>query len=533
MEQLYDLFLFLSDQIAGFNISLSWEGIRVFFEQQFPEHLIDFFKTPVAFRALFASAMVGLMCGMLGCFIVLRNMALIGDALSHAVLPGVVVAFVIFGNTALGIFTGAVIAGLIAAIGITWLQQNINTKNDAAIGIVFTAMFAIGVMGISKISKAESGVHVPDLTDFLFGNVLSVSPQDVNLTFGIMIYVILSIIIFYRFLFATTFQPVIAETMGISTKIIHYYLMLLLSVAVVASLTTVGVILVVAMLITPAATALLLTNRLHWAIAFAGIIGVLATVVGFILAVLLNTTPGPAMTVIATLFYLLAALFSPSKGLVFRIFRKRKLQTKIQLEDTLKQALKLNSKGDLSFSTLLDKLEFNKSALRARLKTLQKNGFVTFSNNQVILTPEGQKEATKMVRAHRLWETYLVQEIGLTEEQIHEDAEKYEHLLTEELLDEVDLKLGFPTTDPHGSPIPKKLGIPDFPLINLPLLKNAKIAQQQVNEHITAQLWKLGLLPNTSFTIKNIEEKFIELEMEGKTIQLPKRLAQQVNILSQ
>jgi Mn-dependent DtxR family transcriptional regulator/Fe2+ transport system protein FeoA len=325
---------------------------------------------------------------------------------------------------------------------------------------------------------------------------------------------------------------VIAETMGISTKVIHYYLMLLLSVAVVASLTTVGVILVVAMLITPAATALLLTDRLHWAVAISGIVGVFSTVIGFIAAVLLDTTPGPAMTVVATILYLFAALFAPKKGLVFQTFRKRKLQHKIQLEDTLKQALKLNSKEKLSFSTLLKKVDFSKSALRTRLRKLQKNGFVKWDNNQVILTDAGQKEATKMVRAHRLWETYLVQEIGLTEEQIHEDAEKFEHLLTEELLDEVDLKLGFPTTDPHGSPIPKKLGIPDFPLINLPVFQNARIAQQQVNEHITAQLWKLGLLPNTTFTINKIEEKSVEVEMNGKVIYVPKQLAKQVNILS-
>lgn len=496
------------------------------------EQLYDFFQIDLAYKALAASAMVGLMCGTLGCFIVLRNMSMIGDALSHAVLPGVVVAFVLFGNTALGIFTGAVIAGLVAAVGITWLQHNVKTKNDAAIGIVFTAMFAIGVMGISRISKQESGVHVPDLKDFLFGSVLSVSSEDINLTIGIMIYVLLSIIIFYRYFFATTFQPVIAETMGISTKVIHYYLMLLLSVAVVASLTTVGVILVVAMLITPAATALLLTDRLHWAIGISGVVGVLSTVVGFILAIIFETTPGPAMTVVATLIYLLAALFAPKKGLVFRFFRKRKLQQKIQLEDTLKQALKLNNKGVLSFPSLLEKLGFKKATLQSHLQNLKRNGFVNLEKSKLILTPSGQEEATKLVRAHRLWETYLVQEMGLSEEQIHDDAEKFEHLLTDELLDEVDQKLGFPTTDPHGSPIPKKLGIPDFPLINLKLLQHAKIAQQQINEHITAQLWKLGLLPNNTFTIKKIGEKSVELDVNGKLIKVPKRLAEQVNVLS-
>ena len=149
-----------------------------------------------------ASSMVGLMCSILGCFIVLRNMSLIGDALAHAILPGVVVAFIFVGNSAIGFFAGSVIAGLISAFGITWLQQNVKTKNDAAIGIVFTAMFSIGVMGISRISKND-GVHL-DLKDFLFGQVMGVSNEDLYLTAFITVYVILSIIVFYRYLFDAT-----------------------------------------------------------------------------------------------------------------------------------------------------------------------------------------------------------------------------------------------------------------------------------------------------------------------------------------
>ncbi|MFT7450953.1 MAG: ABC-type Mn2+/Zn2+ transport system permease subunit, partial [Patescibacteria group bacterium] len=123
------------------------------------EELLQVLQSEWAIRALIASSLVGTMCGVLGCFIVLRNMALIGDALSHAILPGVVVAFMVLGTySALGFFVGSVLAGLITATGITWLQHNVNTKNDAAIGIVFTAMFGLGVMGISAISQQE-GVH--------------------------------------------------------------------------------------------------------------------------------------------------------------------------------------------------------------------------------------------------------------------------------------------------------------------------------------------------------------------------------------
>ena len=287
------------------------------------EVLDIFLNEAWAIRALVASSMVGLMCGVLGCFIVLRNMALIGDALAHAILPGVVVAFMIVGYSALGFFTGAVIAGLLTAVGITWIQHNVNTKNDAAIGIVFTAMFSLGIMGISWISR-DQGVHL-DLKDFLFGNVLGVSNQDLYLTAGITIYVLFSIVVFYRYLFVTTFQSVIAETMGISTNAVHYFLMLLLSFAVVASLQTVGVILVVAMLITPAATALLLSDRLRWVLFIAGFIGLISAVLGMVFAVVFATTPGPAMAVTATLIYLIAVFFAPNKGLLFRFFQKTKI----------------------------------------------------------------------------------------------------------------------------------------------------------------------------------------------------------------
>ena len=298
--------------------------------------LLQHLTEPWALRALAASSMVGIMCGVLGCFIVLRNMALIGDALSHAILPGVVAAYVLGLGTTLGFFGGAAIAGLLTAVAITWIQRNVKTKNDAAIGIIFTAMFSIGVIGISRISR-RPGAHI-DLKDFLFGNVLGVGNEDLYLTAAITIYVLISVAIFYRYLFITTFQPVIAETMGISSSTVHYFLMLLLSFAVVASLSTVGVILVVAMLVTPASTALLLTDRLHKVLVLAALFGLLSAVGGMVMAMVLELPPGPAMAVMATILYLIAVFFSPHKGLVFRFFQKRKLQEKIHLDPEGKKA---------------------------------------------------------------------------------------------------------------------------------------------------------------------------------------------------
>jgi ABC-type Mn2+/Zn2+ transport system permease subunit/Mn-dependent DtxR family transcriptional regulator len=489
------------------------------------QDLLQIFQYEWAIRALAASSMVGLMCGILGCFIVLRNMSLIGDALAHAILPGVVFAFMIVGYSALGFFTGAVLAGLATALGITWIQQNVNTKNDAAIGIVFTAMFSVGVMGISWISRND-GVHL-DLKDFLFGNVLGVSNQDLYLTAAVLVYVIISIIVFYRYLFVTTFQPVIAETMGISVKLIHYFLMLLLSFAVVASLQTVGVILVVAMLITPASTALLLSDQLKFVVIISALIGLASAVLGLIFAIIFETTPGPAMAVTATLIYLLAVVAAPKRGLIVRTLNKRKLQHRIRLEDVLKQSFRLQDKGELSLTRLLKALNFKERQAKRYIQTLQKRGL--FEKKQLQLTDSGIKEAKRLVRAHRLWETYLSDKMGLDAGQIHDEAERYEHLLSDEILDRVDEELGFPKVDPHGSPIPTKIGLPEFPLTHLEVLQKAKIAHFQVSEKITAQLWQLGLLPNTSFSIEKKDPQFIEIQLNGKQVKVPFELARKIN----
>ncbi|MFK7807143.1 MAG: iron chelate uptake ABC transporter family permease subunit [Saprospiraceae bacterium] len=490
---------------------------------------LEILQSEWAIRALIASSLVGTMCGVLGCFIVLRNMALIGDALSHAILPGVVVAFMVLGAySAIGFFVGSVLAGLITAAFITWIQQNVNTKNDAAIGIVFTAMFGIGVMGISAISKQE-GVHL-DLKDFLFGNILGVSNEDLYITAATTLYVLVSVVVFYRYLFISTFQPVIAQTMGINTKVIHYFLMLLLSFAVVASLQTVGVILVVAMLITPASTALLLSNKLNRVIWLSGIVGLVSAILGFLLAVQFDTTPGPAMTVTATLLYLLAVFFAPERGLVFRFFQKKKLRSKIQLEDTLKQGIRLQERGELTFDKLSERLGFTKSTLRGHLRTLSAKGFFQNDNNTLTLTENGQVEANKLVRAHRLWETYLVQQAGMTEDQIHDEAEKYEHLLTEEILHEVDIELGFPKEDPHGSPIPSSRGFDIDPLFNVDIAKQAKIAADQISEHITNKLWELGLTPGTEVTVLRKDKKELKMKAADRELSVSVLLAKEINM---
>lgn len=490
--------------------------------------MVDFWEVwqeAWAVRALLASGMVGVMCGVLGCFIVLRNMALVGDALAHAILPGVVVAYVVVGYSTLGFFTGSVLAGLLTAIGITWIQHKVNTKNDAAIGIVFTAMFAAGVIGISYISR-NKGVHL-DLKDFLFGNVLGVADTDLILTCLVLIYVLVSVVVFYRYLFVSTFQPVVAETMGVPVQLIHYFLMLLLSFAVVASLQTVGVILVVAMLITPAATALLLSDRLERVLVLAAGIGLFSAVLGLVLAILFNTTPGPAMAITATMLYLFTVMFSPKKGLFFRSLRKYQLRQRIDREDILKGLYQRQRSGSQSVKGLREELDLSQRVWQRESKRLRHKGLL--EKESFRLTEKGVEAARQLVRAHRLWETYLATQVGLDKGQIHPDAERYEHLLPDHILDAVDETLGFPSVDPHGSPIPQTNFRPSFSLGELVPGQSAVLTGQQSSEYISARLWQEQLQAGQALTLITIEGQDAVFTMQDREIRLPVRLSQQIS----
>lgn len=481
-----------------------------------------------AIRALLASSMVGIMCGLIGCFIVLRNMSLIGDAIAHAILPGVVIAFVLVGYSTIGFFIGSTIAGLFTAVAITWIQHNVKTKNDAAIGIIFTAMFSLGVIGISAVSSGQ-GVHL-DLKDFLFGTVLGISNEDIVLTAIVMVYVIVSILIFYRYLFITTFQPTIAATMGISVKMIHYFLMLLLSFAVVSSLRTVGVILVVAMLITPAATALLISDKLKNVLIISAFIGFISAILGLIAAILLETTPGPAMCVMATIIYFLTVIFAPKKGLLAKSIRQNQQKEKVEQEDIIKQTFK-EKDGIASVARLTERLSLSKSRIKKHFQTLASEGMVSLQNGSISLTAKGIQKGNELVRAHRLWESYLVDKAGMDEKEIHEDAERFEHMLTSEVLDELDMKLGYPTTDPHGSPIPNLPKRPAHPLLHLRPKSRAKIAKKQITDQIESELWELGLVPLTTFQVVKIDKQYVHITVKGKTTKIPAQIANQINVV--
>jgi ABC-type Mn2+/Zn2+ transport system permease subunit/Mn-dependent DtxR family transcriptional regulator len=399
------------------------------------------------------SVLVGIACGVLGCFVVLRRMALIGDALSHAVLPGVVIAFVLTGSSGIGgLFLGALLAGLVTAGLIKLVSEYSRTKEDSAIGIVFTSLFAVGIILISSLPR---GTHF-DLKCFLFGDPLAVGHDDLVMMSVVAPLVLLTVFALYHRLKIASFDPVVAATMGISVSAIHYLLMGLLSATVVAGLKTTGVILVVAMVITPASAAYQLCNRLWSMLILAGIFGALSAAAGMSLAFMTNSPTGPAMVLVATILFGLAVLLSPNHGLLFRVWRRRSVRRHVHSEDCLKAVYHLAESGTAyGVRDVVQRTGLAAARAQAMLKSLYGEQLIDWHKQAPVLTPAGHRRAAELVRAHRLWESYLADEAGIDVENIHDEAERLEH--AHELADEVDAKLGHPRRDPHGELIPREV----------------------------------------------------------------------------
>lgn len=263
-------------------------------------------------NALITSIIVGVTCGIIGSFITLKGMSLIGDAISHAVVPGVAISYMI----GINFFYGAVVAGLLTALGINYVDQKSRVKADSAIGIVFSAFFASGVI---LIQKAQSAI---DLTSILFGNILTVSNTDRYITMVVGVMVIFIVLLFYKELLITTFDPTMARAYGLPVDFINYGIMILLTLVSVVSLQTVGVILVVALLITPASTAYLLTNDLSKMIMLSALFGAIASVAGLHFSFTYNLPSGAVIVLAAATMFVLAFLFAPEQGLVWRKVKK-------------------------------------------------------------------------------------------------------------------------------------------------------------------------------------------------------------------
>ncbi|QDT46707.1 Manganese transport system membrane protein MntB [Symmachiella dynata] len=304
----------------------------------FHDHVVGLWASPdIAVGTAWtiaAACLVAIACGLLGCFLIVQGLALIGDAISHTVLLGIVVAFLLTGQfSGPAMFVGAAVTGILTAVLIEFIHRHSRVKQDAAIGIVFSSLFAIGVILLSTMA---THAHI-DADCVLFGKLDTISfdkmavagfmiPVSVVQLLIVTVAVMFMIALFYKELLAAAFDPQLAAVLGLRPRVVQYGLMGMLSLTVVSSFTAVGAILVVAMMIAPPATAYLLTKRLPVMLLLSALFGVISAVVGTHLAFWLDASTAGAMVCVACGLFTLAFLFSPSQGLIAGSWRRYQLK---------------------------------------------------------------------------------------------------------------------------------------------------------------------------------------------------------------
>lgn len=422
----------------------------------------------MALWTIVIGGMCGTCCAVLGCYLVLRRMSLLGDAISHAVLPGVALAFLASGQiTGVPIFLGAMVLGVLTSLLTDLLHRRGGVPEDASMGVVFTALFALGVIVITRGAAGvdlDPGCVLYGLIEFAPLDTVTVADWELPrtaITLGLAAALTLGFVaIFWKELLLASFDPALASACGLKASVVHYALMAMVAGVTVASFEAVGSILVVSMLIVPAATAQLLTDRLLGMLAWSVAGAWSAAVLGYAGAVWLNTSVAGMIATVLGLQLLLAVLLAPRYGLLGRWRRTWQLSLRIAREDVLAALYRgeeAQARGEAAaVATLADARRLvSGPAARWALRALVGAGQVqTLPGGWLQLTAAGRPQARSIVRAHRLWERYLETHFELPLDHLHEPAERMEHFLSEALQEELAAGLEAEALDPHGRSIP-------------------------------------------------------------------------------
>jgi len=403
-------------------------------------------------KALIGGSIVAIVSAVVGCLVVLRRMAFLGDALSHAMIAGVAGGYLVMKLLfsleahAPGMLLGSLLSAIITVALIGFVSQVSRVKEDTAIGIMYTGIFALGVVVVSIFRHY---IHI-DLMHFIMGDVLGVADADLWTSVIVAATVLTIIILFFRHFQITTFDPVMAASIGLPVLLIDYLLTTCVSLVVVSAVSMVGVILVVGLLITPAATAYLLSDRLDRMMLLSAFFGFTSVVGGLYLCVWLDSAGGGAIMLFCTLQFLLVLIFAPRYGMLARWLRLRRMVPQQVVEDVLTTVLRHG--GVTPFKVIRQYVE-HRPRLQKALGQMVADGLLAAGLSGYSLTESGEKEAKQVLRAHRLWEAYL-ESIGTPQQDWHSTAHQLEHIRAEGTVEYLDEVLGQPEQDPHGQKIP-------------------------------------------------------------------------------
>lgn len=424
-----------------------------------PDYL-DIILDPSLLVVIGGTVLLSISASLVGTFTFLQKRSLVGDAVAHAILPGVAVAFILRGEKdPLWLMAGALVSGWIAI----WLMNLISTRtklsSDTAIAAVLSIFFGIGILLITYIQGLANG-NQAGLDQFLFGKAAAMRQKDLMIYGGLALLLILAVFLFFKEFSLMSFNPDFAQSVGLPLGALNFVLNSLMVLAVAVGIQAVGVVLMAALLITPSAAARSWTDSLKPMMLISALIAAFSAFSGSLLSFVAPSMPtGPWIVMGLSLVALFSLFLAPKRGMLARLLQQKQHQRKIRDENILKAIYHYQERSNakqqwLHEEDILEVRAFKKEALTQGLKHLSRKGMVLNQADRIQLSKRGKVEAKRIVRLHRLWEMYLSQRLRLKADHIHPNAETMEHIISPEIEAQLLKELDYPDLDPHLSPIP-------------------------------------------------------------------------------
>jgi manganese/zinc/iron transport system permease protein len=417
------------------------------------------FQDPSITWVVLGITLLGIGSAYVGTFSFLDKKALLGDAISHAVLPGICVGFILAGEKdPRYIVTGAFLSGALATFLTSWLKRNTKLSEDSIIASILSVFFGVGIVLLTALQKSGNP-EIAGLNSFIFGNAIGISETDLLLYGGLSLTILLVLSLFLKEFRLMVFDPNFGRAIGFPMAGIRFVFNVLMILAVVIGIQAIGVVLMAALLITPGAAARFWTNRLQPLLLLAALFSIVSGILGTYISFVLPQMPtGPWVVVFLSLFALLSFIFSPKSGLLRRYLARRSYLNKTHRDHLMKALFKAREaeKEALSLSEIHALYPFHKAAINSSLLDLRAAGFVVQDAQGIRLSSAGVSDAMRIVRLHRLWELYLNESMNIAPDHVHESAEQMEHLLTPELEALLEKRLNYPAKGPHQETIPRE-----------------------------------------------------------------------------
>ena len=426
-----------------------------------------FLKEPGLRHVVIGTALLSVCTSLIGTFTILRKRALSGDVISHAILPGICLAFIFSGEkNIIYLMIGAFASGWLSLVLVDRIVRFSKIKEDTALAIILSSFYGLGVVLLKVIDKLPNYPDKAGLNNYLFGSATQIVTNDL-LNFGVVGCIIfLILLIYYRYFKVLSFDPVFAKSTGLNVPYLEFLLTSLTVLAVTIGIQTVGVVLMAAMLITPGAIALFWTKKLHFTLLLAAVLGIVSSWLGCFSSYFLTfetgsgqdaVPTGPAIVMYLSMFGVLSFFFTPKKGIIAKYIKKTKFKKQIQMENLLKSLYKnfgTKKEDSLCFNEINAVSPLPKKDLNKSISLLTNAGYLIHKRGNYTLTAIGLSKGKRITKIHRLWELYLTNYMNVDAKNVHDDAEAIEHILTPELERSLEKQLNFPEKDPHNKPIP-------------------------------------------------------------------------------